>query len=355
VLDGFMVTAGNADEPGCFHGGGIYIEESTPRLQNLFVWMNSAVEGGGGIYELLSATQIERCTVVANQATTGWQVGGGGMLSIGSSPRIVDSIFADNSSDEGGALSWIDRHGNQNLSIVRSQFLRNEAGEGGGVMIKGLTPGSARIDKSQFRLNRGKGLSLYNPFHSDYLPPPATPLLLTQSLFWGNEGYYDGGMSVGGAASLQVINSTFANNNATADFGAEVGGLSSGAIVTTVRNSVFFGNTVGGAPSGDQDQIYVRPTSSVQNSCIEGLSHYVGFGNRDPGSDPFVNAASGDLKLEAGTLCIDAGSPFVDFDPTQAGFQLPPDQDLGGKDRVVDGDGDGIPVIDMGAYEYQGG
>jgi hypothetical protein len=155
----------------------------------------------------------------------------------------------------------------------------------------------------------------------------------------------------GGFAHL--LSSTFANNEAVID---HAGGLDyfPGAAAISVDNSVFHGNT--GHYGDDRDQLRVPLTVSVRTSCLEGpLSSYSGQGNLDPDGDPFVGSSIGDLRLESGTLCVDAGNPFVDFDPTQDGFQLPPDGDLDGKDRIVDGDGDGTPVIDMGAYEYQGG
>jgi hypothetical protein len=67
-----------------------------------------------------------------------------------------------------------------------------------------------------------------------------------------------------------------------------------------------------------------------------------------------VNATTGNLRLTSSSSCIDAGSSFVDFEPFEPGFQLPPPGDLDGNARVVDGDLDGTAVIDMGAYEFQG-
>ncbi len=48
--------------------------------------------------------------------------------------------------------------------------------------------------------------------------------------------------------------------------------------------------------------------------------------------------------VQLGSPCIDAG----DNTATQALV------DLDGNPRIVDGDGDGTPVVDMGAYEFQG-
>jgi hypothetical protein len=65
-----------------------------------------------------------------------------------------------------------------------------------------------------------------------------------------------------------------------------------------------------------------------------------GTGNLDV--DPlFVDAASGDYHLTAISPVVDKG------DPAPGG----PATDLGGNARVVDGDGNGVAVRDMGAYE----
>jgi hypothetical protein len=66
----------------------------------------------------------------------------------------------------------------------------------------------------------------------------------------------------------------------------------------------------------------------------------MGVGNLDV-VPAFVNPAGGDLHLAAGSLLIDAGNPAA------AGFA----RDRDGSARVTDGDGDGIAVRDMGAYE----
>ena len=72
-----------------------------------------------------------------------------------------------------------------------------------------------------------------------------------------------------------------------------------------ITHSVFWGNT--GAPLGG-----FATDSTIEWSDIEG--GYPGTGNID--ADPlFVDAASGDLHLLAGSPCIDAGSPAYPFDP----------------------------------------
>ena len=100
----------------------------------------------------------------------------------------------------------------------------------------------------------------------------------------------------------------------------------------------------------------VNPLASVTFSAIQGL----GQGPPSPvtninGDPKFVNAEAGDLRLDSVSPCIDTGDNFVDIDPATSGFQKLPETDLAGKPRIIDGDGNDEEVVDMGAYEYQGG
>jgi hypothetical protein len=82
-------------------------------------------------------------------------------------------------------------------------------------------------------------------------------------------------------------------------------------------------------------------TVTITYSDIQG--GYAGTGNI--ATDPkFVDAAHGNLRLKTGSACIDQG--------TSSGVPVA-DEDLDHNPRVVDGNGEGLPTIDMGAYEYQ--
>lgn len=61
-------------------------------------------------------------------------------------------------------------------------------------------------------------------------------------------------------------------------------------------------------------------------------------------ADPlFVDPESGDYHLQDISPCIDAGNNLV---PDL------PERDLDGRERVVDGNGDGLAIVDIGAYEH---
>lgn len=129
----------------------------------------------------------------------------------------------------------------------------------------------------------------------------------------------------------RVFNCTFACNDA----GRVVGGLATGgdSVVPRIANSIFWGNTAVGGPL--QHKNLALDNGTINNSCVEGWTgEYGGVGNH--GLDPrFVDGEGGDLRLVAGSPCIDAGDNEAVTEP----------QDLDGNPRILN------DVVDMGAYE----
>jgi parallel beta-helix repeat protein len=148
---------------------------------------------------------------------------------------------------------------------------------------------------------------------------------VTNCIFVGNISLFDGGgMYNEDSSAPMVTNCTFTGNSATAG-----GGISSDSTSRPlVSNSILWGNTALFSP-----EIHVAldgtPISAVF-SCIAG--GYDGEGNID--ANPLFVGAPYNLRLRAGSPCIDAGTTLG-----------APDTDILGRSRP---DGGGI---DMGAYE----
>ena len=82
------------------------------------------------------------------------------------------------------------------------------------------------------------------------------------------------------------------------------------------------------------------PFVYVTNSDIEG--GYEGEGSID--LDPrFVDPGGGDFHLAPDSPCIDAGSNLA---------QSLPEVDFEGDARILNGDGDGTSIVDMGVDEF---
>jgi len=124
-------------------------------------------------------------------------------------------------------------------------------------------------------------------------------------------------------------------------------------MVCTVLNSVFWNNgysDIGATTWGTNYQVL------VDFSCIEdNLQNNITIGNNCITNNPsFINPTSGiginynalnaDWSLSSNSLCINHGIPDT------TGYNIPA-YDLAGNPRIFQGDD---PIIDMGAYEFQG-
>ena len=104
VLDGFTITAGNADGiPWHEHGGGMNISKGSPLITNCTFINNSASGDGGGVYNagtygLDDGPILTNCTFIRNAAVSR----GGGMTYYHGSRKLVDCTFCNNWAGKGG-------------------------------------------------------------------------------------------------------------------------------------------------------------------------------------------------------------------------------------------------------------
>jgi hypothetical protein len=191
---------------------------------------------------------------------------------------------------------------------------------GGGMVNINVSPTLANCTFSGNTASYGGGgMSNYN----------SSPIL-TNCAFKNNSGYGGGGMR-NTSSSPVLTNCTFSGNTATS--GA---GIFNDSSSPRISNSIFWGDT--------PDEIYNSTSSPVITySDIQG--GYTGIGNIN--ADPlFIDPSNGDLHLMPDSPCIDAGTnaapylPLIDFD---------------GDARILDGDGDGTVIVDMGVDEALSG
>ena len=160
-----------------------------------------------------------------------------------------------------------------------------------------------------------------------------TPLVVKNSLFQGNYTFTGRGGAIGVThGSCEIINCTFAGNESPMDGGALWFNIldEPGEII----NSIFWDNLPNAI--SNIETTYTLSYCSMQVPQGGATNIY--------GNPMFVNSETDDYTLLQGSPCIDAGTPDA------SGLGLPA-TDMAGQPRIIDGNGDNIPRIDIGCYE----
>ena len=103
ILDGFIITAGQADGSGVNgQGGGMYISSGSPTLSNLTFSGNTAFDGSG-IYNS-GGSPIMSTIAFSGNSNSNSQSMGGGIDSQSGNPLLVNVAFGGNSAAFGGGM-----------------------------------------------------------------------------------------------------------------------------------------------------------------------------------------------------------------------------------------------------------
>ncbi len=382
ILDGFFITAGNADSQslnGCgggmlayygnlkvVHctfrgnkasqkGGGLYNTGGEIILSNCVFFMNRSYNYGGGLYTYGGNLTVENCAFIDNLAYYG-----GGTFNENSMLKFINCTFEGNWTDYGGGIY----NSNSSCTQIFCSFCNNITGFGGGVYNDENS--SCKLIGCVFNnnyayyggavQNSGCNAQLINcsiignisqvqggGVCNEYCDP-----IFINCLFYENGAAEGGGISNKNSNPI-LINCTSYNND-----GAYGGGMHNNQSNPILTNCIFWGDY---AIHGSE--IYNHLSTPFILYCdIEGsggsynwdsIFGFNGGGNIDL-YPLFVDTASGDLHLQAGSPAIDSGNNDIFF----IYFPSPGDSiDLAGNPRIIDGNQDGIAVIDMGAFEYQ--
>jgi hypothetical protein len=335
-------------------GGMNNIHSSSPTISGCAFTENQGSSGGGMHNNHDSHPVITDCTFTGNTATT---YNGGAMVNHNAShPTIIGCAFTGNSTSlTGGWGGGMHNREGSNPLIVDCQFVGNASNFNVGGMSNYINT-SALIVNCSFINNSaghvGGGLHLREYAHA----------IVVNCLFADNSAVLSGG-GVRSAmwSSPSFVNCTFDGN--FAQFGGAVGAGSDTEGTTghtLLANCVLWANAassgqeiaLAGDFPADMTVVYSDVRGGETGVYVQnGFTLQWGPGNIE--ADPrFADAAGGDYRLSPGSPCIDAGDNAT----------VPPgqDTDLDGNPRFVDdsckvdtGLGE-PPLVDMGAYEFQG-
>jgi hypothetical protein len=153
VIDGVVITAGQADGGALIEGGGLLCDgygdtnECSPTLQNV-VFVGNAASRGGALFDLgeengTSSPRIKNAVFVGNAANgRGGAIYNNGRFGGTASPEITNALFTKNASgDTGGAIFNVGSIGESRPSITNATFTGNTtAFEGGAISNEEASP-----------------------------------------------------------------------------------------------------------------------------------------------------------------------------------------------------------------------
>jgi hypothetical protein len=330
---------------------------------------NGNVTGSGGGVQVANADLVLRdCVVSGNRASlTGGGVSNAAAPGTGNVTLVGTTVARNAAGSGGGGLDVQDVKGAESvLTVTGSTVRRNVAGGNGG----GIEASTATVTNSTVSGNtagNGGGIE-------------ASTATVTNSTVSGNTAGNGGGIE---ANTATVTNSTVSGNTATSGNGGGIEASTATLTNCTVAENVA--HTGGGlfrAPFGTftlkntivalnlTDSVGTGP--DVAGDPFTSAGHnLIGDGTGDTG---FTNGVNGDIVGTAAapidprlgalasnggrtkTMALLAGSPAIDRGDNTVvnpvtGLPVTIDQRGTGFARKKDGNGDGISVVDIGAFE----
>lgn len=316
LFSGFTVQNGRADlGPG---GGGIQILDASPTINNNLITNNSACTGLG--VSVFFASPIIQGNIIADNTNGYCPAGRGAGINIGgvANAQILDNIISNN----GGVI-----------------------GSGGGIALNSAGNPTIRGNVIDGNSVTGSGGGIYMINLSD--------ALIIQNIITNNIAVDQGGgiywsVPSSGLGPL-LVNNTIADNDVGEGLGSAIFAEGFDAHPLLVNNIIV------GTPG--QTALYCGgfndlsfPILEFNNIHSDGAPAYGGFCDDQTGLNGNISADPEFANPDLFDFRLSPDSPAIDRGDNEAPDL--PDSDFDKNDRIVDGDGDGEAVVDMGALEF---
>jgi PKD domain/Right handed beta helix region len=316
VLQGFTVRNG----ANSFSGGGVRVQNSAPSIIGNWIVENGACSGAG-VYSSFSSPLIQGNTISRNYVYACSGASGLGVYIGGdSAAELIENVITENSGFANG--------GGVTLFAAGRAVLR------GNVIAGNLTGGFSPCSS-------GGGIWMVN----------FSQATIVNNLVVGNAAGCGGGFYWGGSTGVTTfVNNTIADNDGAEGSAIEVSGVDTRHVI---HNNLIIGKA-------GQTALYCRNSATTPSPAVSTSDVFSAGGLAYGGTcadqtgqrgnisvdplfvqPPFADLP-GDYHLQSGSSAVDAGN--------NAAPQLP-GTDLDGSSRVFDGNFDGDPRVDMGAYE----
>lgn len=328
TINGNSIAGVNGNGGGISNNGRVTLINSTVS--------NNSATSGGGIFTAGGLT-TSGSTINLNTATNGAGIYNNAGGTTNTPVTLTNSLIRDNNASSfGGGI-----YNRDAVNVVNSTVINNFSGTNGGgafnVLLNGVGAGTLTVTASTFSANTSNaaGAGIANQ---------SGAVILTNSTVSGNTAHGVGGgihTNVNGSVSLN--HSTVAFNIAAFGTG---GGVNNSSAVVNSRNSIIaanragspaVGSDIGGGLTSGGYNLFENSANGTITGTLTGniLGQNAQLGPLTDNGGPTLTHA-----LLATSPAIDAGDPSNVLAVDQRAILRP-----------VDGNGDGLSRVDIGAYE----
>src|SRR5262249_28212698 len=318
VLSGFTITNG-----GSFSGSGVFVSNASPVIDTNIITANRGCDGVG-INVSFGSPLITNNQITGNtRSGCSGGVGGAGIKVSGAGAAVIESNFIADNSLTGGNGGGISLFAAGAPVIRNNRIVRNS--------VSGLSPAA-------------QGGAIYIVNQSD--------ALIVQNLIVGNSAGEGGGiywLVPSGARGPRLVNNTIVDNQATVQ--------GSGVFADGFDGNAVLVNNILGAPAGQTALHWGNfndpnpPVIQFNDVFTPGGPAYGGICADQTGINGNISADPAFVAQQGNDFHIQPGSPVVDAGDSAVADLPAMDFENIGRARVIDGNGDGVAVVDMGGYE----